>query len=71
MRAWGHGVATARRYARLAGVPFRRLRWPNGTASNWQNHRFRHASSFVVELPPGPLAPATASRYARALIALA
>ena len=70
VRAWGHSVATGRRYARLAGVAFRRLRWPNGTASNWQNHRFRHASSFVVELPPGPLQATAAQRYARAVIAL-
>jgi Penicillin-insensitive murein endopeptidase/Zinc carboxypeptidase len=70
VRAWGGSVAAARRYARLAGVPFRRLRWPAGTASNWQNHRFRHARSFVVELPPGPLAPAAATVYARAVVAL-
>jgi protein MpaA len=70
VRAWGHSVAVGRRYARLARAPFRRLSWPDGTASNWQNHRFRHASSFVVELPPGPLTPAAAARYGRAVIEL-
>jgi murein peptide amidase A len=70
VRAWGGSIAAARRYARLAQVPFRRLRWPSGSASNWQNHRLRHTSSFVVELPPGPLSPEAAARYARAAIAL-
>jgi protein MpaA len=70
VRAWGQSVAAGRRYARLARVPFRRLRWPAGSASNWQNHRFRGASSFVVELPAGPLAPAAARRHALAVLAL-
>ncbi len=70
VRAWGHSVASGRRYARLAHAPFRRLRWPSGSAPNWQNHRFAHASSFVVELPPGPLASAAAKCYAGAVIAL-
>jgi protein MpaA len=67
VRAWGGSVRVARRYARLARVPFRRIRWPRGTAPNWQNHRFPGTASFVVELPPGPLAPAAARRYARAV----
>jgi protein MpaA len=70
VRAWGRSVAAARRYARMTRVPFRRLRWPRGSASNWQNHRFPRVSSFVVELPPGPLAPAAARRHARAVLAL-
>jgi murein peptide amidase A len=70
VRAWGGSVAVGRLYARLARAPFHRLRWPDGTAPNWQNHRFRHASSFVVELPPGALARASARRYARAVLAL-
>jgi protein MpaA len=71
VRAWGRSIPAARRYALLAGAAFRALRWPGGTASNWQNHRFRGASSFVVELPPGPLARRAAARYARAVLALA
>jgi protein MpaA len=51
VRAWGESVPLARRYAHLARIPFRRLPWPDGTAPNWQNHRFPDASSFVVELP--------------------
>jgi hypothetical protein len=68
VRAWGHSIPAAERFSRLARVPFRRLRWPDGTASNWQNHRFRNTSSFVVELPPGRLTLAAATRYAWAVI---
>ncbi len=71
VRAWGPSVSAARRYARLAGVPFRALRWPHGTAPNWQNRLDPRAASFVVELPAGPLTAAAAARYARALLRLA
>ena len=70
VRAWGPSIPAAREYARLAGMRFRAIRWPRGTAPNWQNHRFPGASSFVVELPPGPLTPAAANRQARAVLAL-
>ncbi len=70
VRAWGRSVSAGSRYARLASVPFRRLRWPDGSAPNWQNHRFRHSSSFVVELPPAQLSRAAAARYARSVVAL-
>jgi murein peptide amidase A len=67
VRAWGGSRATARRYARLAGERYRSIRWPNGTAPNWQNHRFRSAASFVVELPAENLAGRRAARHARAV----
>jgi protein MpaA len=70
VRAWGQSIPAARRYARLAGMRFRAIRWPHGSAPNWQNHRFRGAGSFVVELPPGPLTPRAANRQARAVLAL-
>jgi murein peptide amidase A len=71
VRAWGQSIETARRYARLARVPYRSIRWPAGTAPNWQNHRFPGTASFVVELPSGPLSAAAAARYARAVRLLA
>lgn len=55
VRAWGASAPAARRFARLAKLPFRRLPWLDGTAPNWQNHAFGGTASFVVELPPGPL----------------
>ena len=71
VRAWGHSVRAGRAYARFAGMVFRRIRWPNGTAPNWQNHRFPGTSSFVVELAPGRLSERRAARHARAVIRLA
>jgi murein peptide amidase A len=71
VRAWGESIAAARRYARLSGESFRALRWPPGSATHWQNRRFAGASSFVVELPPGPLPQAAARRHAFAILALA
>jgi protein MpaA len=68
VRAWGHSIAAARRFAALAGMRFRALHWPNGTAPNWQNHRFADAASFVVELPAGPLAPALRRRLVAAVL---
>jgi protein MpaA len=53
VRAWGGSVATARRFAALAHFPYRSIRWPYGTATNWQNHKFPGTASFVVELPAG------------------
>jgi protein MpaA len=71
VRAWGPSVRAARRYARLAGVPYRSIRWPAGTAPNWQNHRFPGSPSFVVELAAGRLGPAVAWRHAKAVRRLA
>jgi protein MpaA len=71
VRAWGQSVPAARRYARLAGLPFYRMPWMAGTAPNWQNHRFPGTASFVVELPPGPLSGRNASRLGSSIEDLA
>jgi murein peptide amidase A len=68
VRAWGASVPAAEHFAGLALMPFRLERWPAGTAPNWQNHRFPDASSFVVELPRGALAPAAKARLSKALV---
>jgi protein MpaA len=70
VRAWGPSIPAARRYARIARERFRALRWPAGTGPNWQNHRFPGASSFVVELAPGPLSATAARRHAAAVLRL-
>jgi len=70
VRAWGHSRSEARRFARAAGARYRSLRWPAGSAPNWQNHAFAHAAAFVVELAPGRLSAAAARRYARAVLSL-
>lgn len=68
VRAWGRSVPAARRYARLARIPFRRLPWPAGTAPHWQNRRLAAGSSFVVELPRGPIATGRRALIERALV---
>ena len=71
VRAWGGSIAAGRRYARLARVRFHTIRWPAGSAPNWQNHRFPGNASYVVELPPGSLSAGLASRHARAVLRIA
>jgi hypothetical protein len=71
VRAWGQSVTAGKRYAELAGMRFRAIRWPAGTGPNWQNHTFPATSSFVVELPAGHLSRASAQRHTRAVLALA
>ncbi len=68
VRAWGPSVPAARAYARLAGEPFARLPWLDGTAPNWQNHRFAGTSSFVVELPSS--GPVGSDRHGQAIFEL-
>src|SRR3954465_13733693 len=58
VRAWGPSRSQARRYARAAGAAYRSIRWPAGTAPNWQNHAYPTRAAFVVELAPGPLGAA-------------
>jgi protein MpaA len=73
VRAWGRSRPTARRFAALLGglLPYSSIRWPFGTEANWQNHAFTDEASFVVELPTGPVPPASVPRYVRALRELA
>jgi N-acetylmuramoyl-L-alanine amidase len=60
-----------RLYSRRSGLPRRRLPRYHGTAVSWQNTSFRGDTSFVVELPGGPLPAAGVRRHARATLALA
>jgi protein MpaA len=71
VRGWGQSAPAGRHFAHLAGFRFRLLPWPDGTAPNWQNHAFPRASSFVVELPRGPLAPGLERRLGEAEARLA
>jgi protein MpaA len=56
-----------RRFARAAGLRLAPLTREPGSAVSWETHRFPSASSFVVELPAGSLAPAAVDRLARAV----
>ena len=46
-------VAVLKRYARLSGLPYRRLQAPRGAATRWERTRFPHGTHFVVEFPAG------------------
>jgi protein MpaA len=67
IRAWGQSIPTARSFAQLAAYPYQSIRWPFGTASNWQNHKFPGTASFVVELPAGPVPPDRIAIWVRAI----
>jgi protein MpaA len=60
-----------RRYAKLVGLPLRRLEKLPGTAGRWQNKRYPGHVSFVVELPGGKLDKASARTHALAVKAIA
>ena len=67
----GGDPAIERRYARLSGLPLRRLiRYP-GSAAGWQNHALPGTTAFVVELPPGTPSTAEVARQAWAVRTLA
>jgi hypothetical protein len=70
VRAWGRSVGIARRYARLAGMRFARLRRPPGSATTWQHGALPSTRAFVVELPPGELGLRASWPYARAILRL-
>jgi protein MpaA len=55
-----------RRYARLSGLPARRLGFLPGVATRRENRRDPTSSAFVVELPDGTLGPAAVARQGRA-----
>jgi hypothetical protein len=71
VRASGPSIGIARRYAALAGMRFRRLPWPPGSATAWQHRAFPRSRAFVVELAPGELGIREAGRYAEAARRLA
>ncbi len=70
VRAWGQSAPAGRRFAKLAGIAFRLMRWPAGTGPNWQNHRFPGSASFVVETPRGKLSDSLRTRLTAALSGL-
>jgi protein MpaA len=58
-------------FAASVGLPVAKLpRYP-GSAVSWENSTIPGSTAFVVELPPGPVAPRMRRRYVRALLALA
>lgn len=67
----GGSVAVERRYAQLVGLRATRLTRYPGSIVTWENARFPGSTAFVVELPAGEPSAAMATRFARAVDALA
>jgi beta-N-acetylhexosaminidase len=67
----GASRTLVRRYARVAGLPVRRLPRYRGTATGWQNAELRNGGAFVVELREGRPSAATVRRHVRAIHAMA
>lgn len=69
--ASGGDIRVERGYARMVGLPLRRLgRFP-GSITSWQNSVFRRDTAFVVELPAGPLTRTAVRRHVNAVLRLA
>lgn len=66
----GGDRGVARRYAQLSGLRATCLPFLPGTASAWSNHELSGTTSFVVELPAGPVSAGALSRHLKALRAL-
>jgi murein peptide amidase A len=66
----GGDRGVSRRYAELSGLRATCLAFLPGTATSWSNHTFPDTTSFVVELPAGPVGGAALARHLRALSAL-
>jgi protein MpaA len=69
MAGGDHGVG--RRYAQLAGLRPTCLTFLSGEETEWSNHTFPGTTSFVVELPAGPVSPEALARHLRAVRAAA
>lgn len=68
MTGGDHGVA--RRYAQLAGLSAACTPFLPGTAAAWSDHLLPGTTSFVVELPAGPVSAAALARHVRAVQAM-
>ncbi|HEY4413140.1 MAG TPA: M14 family zinc carboxypeptidase [Gaiellaceae bacterium] len=66
----GGNVALEQRYAQLVGLRAMRLTRYPGSIVTWENTTFPGSTAFVVELPAGMPSPATATRFARAVVEL-
>ena len=64
-------ISMLKRYARLSGLPYKRLPVPPGAATRWQRRHFPSAPAFVVEFPAGRISAATAHRHTEAVLDLA
>ncbi|MEA2350975.1 MAG: murein peptide amidase [Thermoleophilaceae bacterium] len=69
--ASGGDGSVIRRYARLVGLPAKRLPRYTGRAVGWENREVPGGTAFVVELGAGSLSDADQHRHAVAVLRLA
>jgi protein MpaA len=67
----GGDARIERRFARLSGLPARRLTRYPGSAAGWQDHALPYSTAFVVELPQGRPTASAAAHYASAVLGVA
>jgi protein MpaA len=60
--------ALQRGFARLSGLPLKRLPSYPGSATSWERHAIPVTTAFVVELPGGKIGARAVSRYARTVL---
>jgi protein MpaA len=68
--ASGGDPAVEREFARVSGLPYRRLPPLPGSAIDWQNHRLPGTTAFAAELPAGPASARAVARYVSAVLAV-
>jgi murein peptide amidase A len=66
----GGDRGVARRYAQVAGLRPTCLTFLSGEETAWSNHTFPGTTSFVVELPAGPVPADALTRHLRAVRAM-
>ncbi len=66
----GGDRGVARRYAQIAGLRPTCLTFLSGTETSWSNYTFPGTTSFVVELPAGPVGPQALQRHLSAVRAM-
>jgi protein MpaA len=66
----GGDRGVARRYAEIAGLRPTCLTFLSGVETGWSNHTFPGTTSFVVELPAGPVTAQALTRHLRAMRAI-
>jgi protein MpaA len=66
----GGDRGVARRYAQIAGLRPTCLTFLSGVETGWSNHTLPGTTSFVVELPAGPVSPAALVLQLRAVRAM-
>jgi protein MpaA len=66
----GGDRGVARRYAQVSRLRPTCLTFLPGEETAWSNHALPGTTSFVVELPAGPVGPAALARHLRAIRAV-